>query len=193
MEKRLNSVCVYCGSSPGDLPVYLESAREVGMALADQGIRLIYGGGNVGLMGAVADGALEHSGEVIGIIPSKIVDLEVAHEGLTRLEIVDTMHERKNRMAELSDAFLALPGGIGTIEEIFEAYTWTQLGYHNKPCGLLNISGYFNSLIDFMKHMCDSKFLREEHYETLIVENDINSMLEKLEQAEPVQIEKWVK
>ncbi|MBW2454119.1 MAG: TIGR00730 family Rossman fold protein [Deltaproteobacteria bacterium] len=156
-------ICVYCGSSSGVADRYLDAAREMGRCLADRGIAVVFGGGRVGMMGAVADAALEAGGEVYGVIPEQLKDLELAHDGLTELHVVDSMHARKVKMAELSDGFVALPGGWGTIEEIFEITTWTQLGYHRKPVGLLNALGYYDGLLTFLTHAADEGFIRPQH------------------------------
>lgn len=188
----MQRVCVYCGSSPGDRPVYTEAARVLGHAIAARGLTLVYGGGHVGLMGVVADAALAGGGEVIGIIPQRLVDAEVAHHGLTRLEVVDSMHERKARMAELSDAFIALPGGFGTLDELFEILTWAQLGMHGKPCGLLEIENYFAPLVTWVDNAVTSGFIRRRHRELLMVDDDRERLLDRLAAHEPVAISKWV-
>ncbi len=190
--KRITSLAVYCGSSPGLLPEYLEAATQLGRFLASENVRVIYGGGDVGLMGAVADGAIEAGGKVIGVIPKTLADKEVAHSGLTELYIVTSMHERKMKMAELSDAFIALPGGIGTLEEIFEVFTWTQLGFHTKPCAFLNVAGFFDSLIAFLDQVVEQRFLKPEHLDSLFVDDDQVSLLEKLNRYEPEKVEKWI-
>ena len=159
----LRSVCVFCGASPGASPVYQEAAVALGRHLADRGLTLVYGGGAVGLMGTVADAALAAGGEVIGIIPQSLQEAEIGHKGLTRLEVVDGMHARKARMAELADAFVALPGGLGTLEELFEVWTWGQLGYHAKPLGLLEVNGFYDPLLTFLDHLVDERFVRAEH------------------------------
>lgn len=159
----LRSVCVFCGASPGASPVYQEAAVALGRHLAERGLTLVYGGGAVGLMGTVADAALAAGGEVIGIIPQSLQEAEIGHKGLTRLEVVDGMHARKARMAELADAFIALPGGLGTLEELFEVWTWGQLGYHAKPLGLLEVNGFYDPLLTFLDHLVDERFVRAEH------------------------------
>lgn len=189
---KLNSVCVYCGSSPGASAAYMEAARAFGRLLAVEGITLVYGGGSVGLMGAAADSALQAGGSVIGVIPEKLADMGVGHSGLTRLYTVPTMHARKQMMAELSDACVALPGGIGTMEEIFEAFTWTQLGYHLKPCAFLDVDRYYPRLFEFLEHMADQRFLKREHLASLIQEQDPRALLQKLRGYEPVKVEKWL-
>ncbi len=157
---ELTSLCVYCGSSSGKHPEYAEQARAFGTEMARRGITLVYGGGNVGLMGVVADAVLAGGGQVIGVIPRQLVDREVAHAGLTELQVVDTMHQRKTRMFELSDAFVALPGGFGTLDEIFEMLTWAQLGLHSYPCAFLDVRGYYAPLRGMMDHMVGEGFVR---------------------------------
>ena len=158
MMKR---ICVFCGSTKGDLEVYPEAATALGSLLAAHGFGLVYGGASIGLMGAVADAVLQAAGDVTGVIPQSLVDKEIAHSGLTQTHIVDTMHERKALMAKLSDGFVALPGGIGTLEELFEMWTWAQLDLHDKPCVLLNVAGYYDELIRFLDKMTDSGYLKE--------------------------------
>ena len=157
----MKSICVFCGSSYGALEAYADIARETGRAIAEQGYTLVYGGAKVGLMGTVADAALEAGGKVIGVLPRSLQDKEIGHEGLSELHLVDSMHERKAMMADLSDAFIALPGGVGTLEEIFEVWTWGQLGYHKKPCGFLNAEGYYDHLIAFLDHQTDQGFTKQ--------------------------------
>jgi uncharacterized protein (TIGR00730 family) len=183
---------VYAGSSPGADPVYREAAAELGHALVERGIGVVYGGGNVGLMGVVADRALAAGGEVIGVIPRSLLDREVGHAGLTEQRVVSSMHERKATMAELSDAFVALPGGIGTVEELVEVYTWTQLGLHAKPCALLNAGGYYDHLVRFLDHAVAERFLRPEHRELLVVADRPEDLLERLERFEPPLLAKWI-
>jgi uncharacterized protein (TIGR00730 family) len=186
-----NSICVYCGSSPGTLAQYTEEARAFGACLARERITLVYGGGRVGLMGAVADGALTAGGHVIGVIPSALVAKEVAHRGLSELRIVDSMHERKKVMAELADGFVALPGGVGTLEEIVEMITWGQLGLHAKPCAFLNVAGFYDHLIRFLQGMVDHRFLMREHHSGLIFANDRETLLTKLREFAPIQVDRW--
>lgn len=189
--RPLQRVCVFCGSSTGDSPAYLEAARGVGRLLADSGIGLVYGGGGIGLMGAVADAAMQAGGEVIGVIPRHLWDWEVGHPDLTETRIVDNMHDRKATMAELSDAFIALPGGIGTMEEFFEVWTWAQLKLHHKPCGLLNVDGYFDHLLGFLDTMVSHAFLHERHRHMIAVSDDATLLLERLQTYAPPQIERW--
>ena len=173
-------ICVFLGSSAGRLPVYAETARAFGGLLAERGIGLVYGGGTIGLMGLIADGATAAGGEVIGVIPEALRARERDHRGITELHVVATMHERKARMADLSDGFVALPGGIGTFEELFEVWTWAQLGYHDKPCGLLNVAGFFDRMSAFIDHVVDEGFLQPRHREMMIVEEDPAAMLTRL-------------
>jgi len=156
----MKRICVFCGSSKGDREAYPEAAAEFGSLLAAHGVGLVYGGASVGLMGAVADAVLQAGGDVTGVIPQSLVDKEIAHSGLTQMHIVDTMHERKALMAKLSHGFVALPGGVGTLEELFEMWTWVQIGLHDKPCVLLNVAGYYDELIRFLDKMTDSGYLR---------------------------------
>jgi hypothetical protein len=188
---KISSVCVYCGSSPGLLPAYLEAASTFGRLLASRGIILVYGGGNQGLMGAVADGALGAGGRVIGIIPNLLVDKEVAHRGVTELHAVSSMHERKSKMAELSDAFVALPGGVGTLEEIFEVYTWTQLGFHSKPCAFLNVAGFYDSLFAFIHHLVQQRFLKSQQLNSLLLETDMDRLLVRLQDYQHESFDIW--
>ncbi|MGF1471515.1 MAG: TIGR00730 family Rossman fold protein [Rubrobacteraceae bacterium] len=189
----MNSICVFCGSSLGNNSSYAEAARSLGVTLAEKGITLIYGGGHVGLMGAVADATLKAGGEVIGVMPRALVDREIAHERITRLHVVGSMHERKALMSELSDGFVALPGGNGTLEEFFEVLTWAQLGEHKKPCGLLNAGGYYEPLIAVFDHMVNEGFLSEEHRSIVQVRRTPNAVLDALSRYVPPAIPKWIK
>lgn len=175
----VNTICVYCGSSPGLLPEYTVTARELGRRLAEAGKTLVYGGGNVGLMGSMADGALAAGGKVIGVIPHHLIRRELAHRGITELIAVESMHERKAKMAELSDAFVALPGGIGTFEELFEIFTWSQLQLHQKPCVVLNIAGFYDPMLAFLRHTVEQGFLKPSQLESLRVETDVASLVER--------------
>lgn len=177
---RRFSVCVYCGSRPGQAAAYLAAARALGQAIGRRGWRLVYGGGHVGLMGTVADATLAAGGEVLGVIPERLKALEVGHEGLSELRVVGTMHERKRIMAEQSDAFVALPGGIGTFEELFEAWTWRHLGYHDQPIGLLNVAGFFDPLLAFLAHTRAEGFTDDEQQAMLSVETDGARLLDQL-------------
>lgn len=187
----LQSICVFCGASPGANPAYPEAAVQLGRYLAEQGIRLVYGGGAVGLMGVVADAALAAGGEVIGIIPQSLKSAEVGHSGLTRLEVVDGMHARKARMAELSDAFIALPGGLGTLEELFEVWTWGQLGYHAKPLGLLDVNGFYSRLGEFLDHLVNEQFVRAPHRAMLQQAQTPAELVNLLRDWRPIATPKW--
>jgi uncharacterized protein (TIGR00730 family) len=173
----MQSVCVYCGASTGSDPVYAEAAVDLAQTLAARGLRVVYGGAHVGLMGLIADTALAAGAEVVGVIPKVLVDWEVAHTGLTELHVVDDMHERKAKMAELADAFVALPGGIGTLEELIEIYTWSYLGIHDKPFAVLNTAGYYDGFTAFLDHAVAQGFLRPEVRERLLVAPDAESLL----------------
>jgi uncharacterized protein (TIGR00730 family) len=175
------SLCVYCGSRDGLDPAHLASAREVGRQIGSRGWRLVYGGGSTGLMGAVADAAISAGAKVIGVIPERLIQRELGHGGVTDLQVVDSMHERKHKMAMQSDAFIALPGGIGTMEEIFEVWTWRQLGYHRKALGLLNVGGYYDELLRFIDRSRDSGFLWPDVQELLLVDTDITALLDRIE------------
>jgi uncharacterized protein (TIGR00730 family) len=186
-------LCVFCGSSPGARPVYGEAAEELGRLLAGEGIQLVYGGGAVGLMGRLADAVMAAGGEPIGILPRALVEKEIGHPGLSDLRVVGSMHERKALMAELADGFVALPGGLGTVEELFEVYTWAQLGLHRKPCALLDVDGYYEGIASFLAHAVEERFLRENHRSMLIVERDARALLRRLRDFEPQAIvPKWI-
>jgi hypothetical protein len=189
----MRSVCVYCGSSAGDRPEYVEAARALGHALAQRGIELIYGGAQVGLMGHVANAVLERGGRVIGVIPQMLVRKEIAHAGLTALHVTASMHERKQKMADLSEGFIALPGGIGTFEELFEIWTWGQLGLHRRPCGLLNVAGYYDDLVRFLDHATASGFIRAEQRAMLSVESDVDALLARFDSYAAPAVEKWLR
>lgn len=188
----MKRIVVFCGSSAGKDPVYLEQAKLLGAALAERQLTLVYGGAKVGLMGAVADGALNAGGQVIGVLPYFLQQKELAHEGLTELILVDTMHERKTKMNELCNGVIALPGGFGTMEELFEMLTWGQLGLHKKPIGLLNINGFYDALIELSKTMTSNGFLKAENRDMLLCSNDINDLLQQMEQYEPPANSKWI-
>ena len=183
---------VFCGSSPGRLPEYSECAGELGRLLASRGLELVYGGASVGLMGALADAALAAGGTVIGVIPTRLVEHEIAHAGLTKLHVVETMHERKALMAELADAVIALPGGTGTLDELFELFTWKQLGLHRMPLGLLDVAGYWQPLLAFLEHAVNERFLRAEHLETLLVERTPEALLDRLAAHRHRLPDKWL-
>jgi len=188
----LNSLCIFCGSSDGARPEFGVAAEAVGVALAGAGIRLIYGGAHVGLMGRVADAALAAGGEVVGVMPTVLVEKEVAHRGLTELHQVASMHERKSLMADLSDGFISLPGGAGTMEEAFEVWTWAQLGIHAKPVAFLNVDGYFDKLIDFIDHMVENEFLRRQHADMLIVDGNVDALIAACREYVPRHVTKWI-
>ena len=188
----MNSICVFCGSSPGNDPAYAAAAQRLGRTLAERDTTLVYGGGHVGLMGVVADAALEAGGEVIGVMPRSLVEREIGHTGLTKLYVVGSMHERKALMSELSDGFVALPGGNGTLEEFFEVLTWAQLGEHGKPCGLLNVAGYYDPLLKVFDQMVEKDFLGGAHRELVLVADDPSSLLHRFESYEPPKTVKWI-
>ena len=188
----MKRICVFCGSSSGESPVYLESASRLGEILAREGLGLVYGGSRVGLMGRLADTVLEHGGEVIGVIPRALVNREVAHGGLTELRIVGSMHERKAVMAELSDAFIALPGGLGTLEELFEVVTWSQLGLHQKPSGVLDVRGYYQPLIAFLDHAVNEGFLATQHRRMIMLEEDPDALVARLREYEAPVVPRWI-
>jgi uncharacterized protein (TIGR00730 family) len=185
-------ICAFLGSNAGRLPVYADVAGQFGTLLAKRGIGLVYGGGTVGLMGIIADAATAAGGEVIGVIPQALRAREHDHRGIAELHVVETMHERKALMAELSDGFVALPGGIGTFEELFEVWTWAQLGYHAKPCGLLNVAGFFDRMSAFVDHVVEEGFLRAEHRSMLIVEEQPNAMIDRLAGYVPPPTQQWI-
>jgi|SRR5215217_337818 len=188
----MDRICVFSGSSPGAHPDYARAAVELAGALADNGVGLVYGGASVGLMGALADAMLDAGGDVIGVIPQALVDREIAHPAVADMRVVGSMHERKALMAELADGFVALPGGMGTLEELFEVYTWTQLGLHTKPLGLLDSRGYFAQLVAFLDHAVAERFLTVEHREMLVVEQRAEAMLEAFRRWRPPARSKWI-
>ena len=185
-------ICVYLGSSPGNSPVYREAAERVGTLLAERGIGLVYGGGTVGLMGVIADTVCAAGGEVIGVIPEALRAREHDHPGITQLHVVKTMHERKAMMAKFADGFLCLPGGIGTLEEIFEAWCWSQLGYHEKPCGLLNVNGFYTPMSTFIDSVVAEGFLQPRHRAMLLIDNDPDILLDRMAQYLQPQTEHWL-
>jgi uncharacterized protein (TIGR00730 family) len=193
-DGKLARVCVFCGSSPGAHPIYVQAARHLGRILARRGLALVYGGARVGTMGQLAQAALDANGHVIGVIPRALVEREVAHTGLPDLRVVDSMHERKALMADLSDAFIALPGGLGTIEEFFEVLCWSQLGLHTKPCGLLNVDGYYDQLSAFLDHTVDQQFVRPSHRDLVLVEQDAENLLHAFSQYRAPHADKaaWI-
>ena len=188
----MRSICIYCGSNTGSNPLYAERAAALGTRLAQQDLAVVYGGGNVGLMGVVADAALAAGGEVVGVIPEQLVGWEVAHTGLTRLEVVANMHERKARMFDLSDGFVALPGGFGTLDEMFEMLTWRQLGIGDKPCAFLDVQGFFEPLVAMMDRMVEERFLHADQRRDLWHGDDLDAMLHWMQQYRPVQADKWL-
>jgi uncharacterized protein (TIGR00730 family) len=188
----LQSVCVFCGSSTGGDPAYTKAARLLGRTLAEANIRLVFGGGHVGLMGEISNAALAAGGDVIGVIPKFLVERELAHERLTDLRIVGSMHERKALMSDLSEGFIALPGGTGTLEEFFEVLTWAQLGEHEKPCGLLNVADYFDPLLAVFDRMVGAGFLSESNRALLLVENEPGRLLQRFDYYEPPKTIKWI-
>jgi uncharacterized protein (TIGR00730 family) len=185
-------ILVFCASSPGRTPIYTETARAFGELCAGEGLGIVYGGASVGLMGALADGALAAGGEVIGVIPRHLEDSEIAHAGLSELHVVGTMHERKALMLEKADAIVTLPGGSGTLDELFEAFTWAQLGLHDKPIGILDVGGYWDHLLAFLDHAVNERLLRAEHRESLIVEREAPALLARLRQFEYSFEPKWL-
>src|SRR5215472_10733837 len=188
----MKRICVFCGSSAGVRPEYRASAEELGAELSHRNIGLVYGGGNVGLMGAVADAVLKAGGEAIGVIPEHLMTREIGHKRLTKLHIVHSMHERKALMADLSDAFIALPGGFGTLEEFFEVLTWSQLGLHAKPCGVVNVLAYYTPLLAMLDHAVEEGFLKGQNRELVLARETPTELLRALEDWRPVPVEKWL-
>ncbi|MGN7917147.1 TIGR00730 family Rossman fold protein [Lysobacter sp. 22409] len=188
----MRTLCVYCGSNSGSRPIYTERAMALGTRMAKDGIALVYGGGNVGLMGTVADAVLEAGGEAIGVIPEQLVNWEVAHHGLTKLEIVGSMHERKARMFDLADGFVALPGGFGTLDEMFEMLTWRQLGIGNKPCAFLDIDGFYTPLMSMLDRMVEERFLHADQRRDLWHGDDLDTMLAWMSEYQPAAASKWM-
>jgi uncharacterized protein (TIGR00730 family) len=184
-DRSITRLCVFCGTNAGSRPDYGTAARELGALLAEEGIELVYGGASVGIMGELADAVQEGGGHVTGIIPQQLIQKEAAHRGIPDLIVVASMHQRKSQMADLSDGFITLPGGIGTLEGFFEILTWGQLGIHAKPCGILNIAGYFDSLTGFLDHAVAEGFLTEGHRETIMVETDARALLERMRAYQP--------
>lgn len=188
----MQTVCVYCGSNPGKSPQYIEAAQDLGQELVARGLGLVYGGSSVGLMGAVADAVLRAGGRVTGVIPHSLASKELAHKGLTELFVVASMHERKAKMAQLADGFIAMPGGWGTIEEIFEALTWAQLGFHHKPCGLLNVAAYYDHLQAFIEHTMEQRFVRAEYRSMMMIESQPAVLLDRFASYRAPQVKKWI-
>lgn len=188
----MKRISVFCGSSPGASPLYLEAAEKLGSHLAKEGITLVYGGSKLGVMGSVANAALQAGGEVIGVIPKMLMERELAHTNLTELIVVNTMHERKAKMEQLSDGFIVLPGGPGTMEEFFEVYTWAQLGEHQKPIGMINANQYYDKLLAFFDHMIQEEFLKPEYHSMVIVEQDPQELINKFRTYKPPLLTKWI-
>lgn len=188
----MKSICVFAGSNPGERPDYVQAARELGRRAAERGLRVVYGGGRVGLMGELADAVLRAGGEVIGVIPEALLRKEVGHGALTDLRVVDTMHERKALMADLSDGVIALPGGLGTLEELFEMLTWGQLGIHKKPCGLLNAAGYYDDLLDFLDKAVREGFIRPAHRGLVLSAAEVDELIDGMLDYEPPRLAKWL-
>jgi len=188
----MQRICVYCGSSPGHRPAYREEAGRLGRVMARRGLGLVYGGASVGVMGAVADAVLAEGGQAIGVIPSSLATREVAHDGLSELIVVSSMHERKAKMAELSDGFIALPGGWGTFEEIFEMLTWAQLGFHEKPCALLDVEGYYGDLFRFLEKALAEGFVRPEHQQMILMDDDPERLLDRFAAYRAPRVKKWL-
>jgi uncharacterized protein (TIGR00730 family) len=189
-NRQMNRICVFCGTNTGSRPDYGAAARELGRILAEQAIELVYGGASVGIMGELADSVHEHGGHVTGIIPQQLMEKEAAHTGIANLIVVASMHQRKSQMADMSDGFIALPGGIGTLEGFFEILTWSQLGIHAKPSGILNVAGYFDGLTRFLDHAVKEGFLTEEHRSAIIMETDPSRLLERMQAYTPPESEK---
>jgi uncharacterized protein (TIGR00730 family) len=189
-DRSLNRICVFCGTNPGSRPAYGLAARELGRALAESEIELVYGGASVGVMGELADSVQEHGGHVTGIIPQQLMEKEAAHTGIRNLIVVASMHQRKSQMADMSDGFIALPGGIGTLEGFFEILTWGQLGIHAKPSGILNVEGYFDGLTDFLDHAVREGFLTEAHRQAIMVESEPSRLLDRLRNYSPTEEKK---
>lgn len=188
----MKAICVYCGSSPGRLEVYASAARALGQVLVERDLGLVYGGASIGLMGLIADTVLQLGGRAVGVIPQALARKEVVHRHLTELHVTRSMHERKTLMADLSDGFIAMPGGIGTFEEIFEIWTWAQLGIHAKPCGLLNVAGYYDALNTFLDHAAAEQFLKPPHRSLLIVEQAPQALLDRFASYQPPSVRKWL-
>jgi uncharacterized protein (TIGR00730 family) len=188
----VKSLCVFCGSNLGARDSYAEAARGLGRLLAERGVTLVYGGAAIGLMGAVADAALEAGGRVVGVMPRALFEREIAHPGISELRKVESMHERKALMADLADGFVGLPGGIGTLEEVFEMWTWGQLGYHTKPVGLLNVDGFFDALIAFVAHQTEELFMRPAHRDMLLVDGSAETLLDRFAAYQAPTVTKWI-
>jgi hypothetical protein len=192
MSRKLKRICVYLGSNPGNNPAYVAAAEAVGRELAARGIGLVYGGSSTGLMGRLADACLAAGGEAIGVIPKRLVEKEIAHQGLTESHVVNSMHERKQLMADFSDGFITLPGGIGTLEEFFEVLTWSQIGYHAKPCGLLDVNSYYTCLAEHMDRMVEEGFLMAAHRRMVLTSPDPGELIDMFAEYDPPQVDKWI-
>ena len=188
----MKSICVFCGSSSGKGVNHLTAAQKLGKIIAEENITLVYGGGNVGIMGELANSALQYNGKVIGVIPEDLVAREAALKEVTELRIVKSMHERKAMMSELSEGFIAMSGGIGTLEEFFEAWTWAQLGIHNKPIGILNVDGYYDRLIDFINNSVEQEFVYKNNLDMIVIDKDAKSLIGKMKDFKPVKVRKWM-
>lgn len=188
----MKRICVFCGSNPGLGDAYMEAARTLGRSLAESGVGLVYGGAKVGMMGAIADAALAAGGEVVGVMPSNLIQREIAHRGLTELHEVSSMHERKALMEQLSDGFIAMPGGFGTLDEFCEILTWAQLAIHRKPCGLLNVAGYYDSFLTFLDHAVGQQLLKAAHRQLILIDAAPDALLERMKHYAPVHHEKWI-
>ncbi len=188
----MKRICVFMGSSPGARPVYAEAARNLGQLLVERGLELVYGGSKTGLMGEAADAVLAAGGSVHGVMPQALVDAGIAHQGLTETHVTENMHERKALMSDLADGFIALPGGIGTLEELFEIFTWSQLGFHGKPLALLNVDGYYDGLVTFLSHAVEERFLKQAHKNALILEKDATAILDAFAVYKPQVEAKWI-
>ncbi len=191
--KSITSLAIFCGSHSGNLSTYTQNAETMGKAFVDASVTLVYGGAKVGLMGAISEKVLQDSGKVIGVIPKSLVDVELAHEGLTELHVVDSMHERKALIAQLSDGFIMMPGGSGSLDEFFEMYTWGQLGYHEKPCCILNVDGYYDHLLAFLDHATEQGFMRESHRAMILVDSCPEKLMKKIFAYTPPADKKWIK
>jgi uncharacterized protein (TIGR00730 family) len=189
-DRQLHRICVFCGTNTGARPEYGAAARQLGQVLAEEGIELVYGGASVGIMGELADSVHEHGGHVTGIIPQQLMEKEAAHTGIPNLIVVASMHQRKSQMADMSDGFIALPGGIGTLEGFFEILTWAQLGIHDKPSGILNVAGYFDELTGFLDHAVKEGFLTEAHRDAIVVETDSRRLIQAMRRHTPLESEK---
>lgn len=188
----MKNICVYCGSNPGRVEAYADGARALAKALVARDLGLVYGGASVGIMGLIADSVLQLGGRAVGVIPEALKRKEIEHKGLTELHVTSSMHARKTLMADLSDGFIALPGGVGTLEEIFEIWTWAQLGFHAKPCGLLNVAGYYDALTTFLDHTVAEQFVKPAHRATLMVEHTPDTLLERFASYQPPTVHKWI-